>query len=47
MTQAAKVEDASLGAAGAAKAEELDGRPIALCREFEAAEATLAAWDVE
>jgi hypothetical protein len=35
------------GAAGAAKAEELDGELIALCREFEDAEATFAAWDAE
>jgi hypothetical protein len=35
------------GAAGAAKAEELDGKLIALCREFEDAEATFAAWDAE
>jgi hypothetical protein len=35
------------GAAGAAKAEELDGKLIALCREFDDAEVTFAAWDAE
>jgi uncharacterized coiled-coil DUF342 family protein len=33
--------------AGAAKAQELDGKLIALCREFEDAEVTFAAWDAE
>jgi hypothetical protein len=35
------------GEAGAAKAQELDGKLIALCREFEDAEVTFAAWDAE
>jgi hypothetical protein len=35
------------GAAGAAKAEELDGELIALCRKFGDAEDTFAAWDAE
>jgi hypothetical protein len=35
------------GEAGAAKAEELDGRLIALCREFADAEVTFAAWDAK
>ena len=35
------------GEAGAAKAQELEGKLIALCREFEDAEVTFAAWDAE
>jgi hypothetical protein len=35
------------GEAGAAKAQELDGKLIALCREFQDAEAIFAAWDAE
>ena len=35
------------GAAGAAKAEELDGELIALCRKFEEREAQFKGWDNE
>jgi hypothetical protein len=35
------------GEAGAAKAQEMDGKLIALCREFQDAEVTFAAWDAE